>query len=173
MTTRKLVLVLGLAVAILAAAAGQILRAAAAANPADKEVLAALDLWKQAMMKKDRAAFDKVLHPDLSFGHSSGVIETKDEAIQHVVTSAAVWERVEFAETKVRVRGSTALVTGKVDYHQRGKQKLTVVNLVVLTVWTKGPQGWQMIARQATRPEAAETAAAAPAPAAPAPAAAK
>jgi hypothetical protein len=27
-----------------------------------------------------------------------------------------------------------------------------VINLVVLTAWVKGPQGWQMIARQSTRP---------------------
>jgi ketosteroid isomerase-like protein len=71
-----------------------------------------------------------------------------------VLKSDATWERVDFADTAVRVQGETALVTGKVDYHQRGKSgKATVIKLVVLSVWVKGPSGWQMIARQATRPE--------------------
>ena len=125
---------------------------ARAVAPAEKEVLAAMETWKQAMVTKDRAKFDKVLHPDVSYAHSSGLIETKAQAIDHVVKGTAVWEAVNFADTRVRVLGNTALVTGKVDYHQRSKDKLTVINLLVLSVWLKGPQGWQMVARQATRP---------------------
>lgn len=119
----------------------------------EQEVLAAQDLWRQAMTRKDRAAFEKVLHPDLSYGHSSGLIETKAQAIQHVLGSSAVWERIEFRDTKVRVSGNTAYVTGKVDVHQRGKQNRTLIKLVVLSVWVKERAGWQMLARQATRPE--------------------
>jgi hypothetical protein len=59
-------------------------------------VLAAQDLWRQAMTRKDRAAFEKVLHPDLRYGHSSGLIETKPQAIQHVLGSTAIWERIDF-----------------------------------------------------------------------------
>jgi ketosteroid isomerase-like protein len=124
---------------------------ALAAAP-DKDVLAALEAWKQAMIKKDKAAFEKLYHPDLSFAHSSGVIETKEQAIEHVVGGAASFDAIDLAETKVRVHGNTALVTGKMDYHQREKDKVNLVKLVVLTVWMKGgKQGWQMIARQAAR----------------------
>lgn len=121
---------------------------------AEKDVLAAMESWKQAMLKKDRAAFDRVLHPDLSYGHSSGLIETRAQAIQHVTTSAATYDAINFADTQVRVHGDTALVTGKVELHQRSHEKVNVVNLVVLSVWAKTPQGWQMIARQSTRPRA-------------------
>lgn len=125
---------------------------ARAAPTAEQRVLAAQELWKQAMVKKDRAAFEKVLHPDLTYAHSSGLVETKAQAIEHVMKSSAIWERVEFSDTQVRLHGRTAVVTGKVDYHQRGKEKVNVINLRVLTVWLEGAQGWQMIARQATRP---------------------
>jgi len=125
---------------------------AAASTPEEKSVLAAMDTWKQAMIKKDRAAFDKVLHPELLYGHSNGDLEDKALAIKHVVDGAATWEEITFADTKVRVRGNTAMVTGKVQYRERETGKLEVVNLAVLSVWVKGAQGWQMIARQATRP---------------------
>ena len=127
-------------------------QSAAATNP-EQEVLAAQDLWRQAMTRKDRAAFDKVLHADLRYGHSSGLIETKAQAIQHVLGSTAIWERIDFQDTLVKVQGDTAIVTGKVDVHQRGTKNRTLIKLVVLSVWKKGPPGWQMIARQATRPE--------------------
>ena len=127
-------------------------QSAAATNP-EQEVLAAQDLWRQAMTRKDRAAFEKVLHADLRYGHSSGLIETKAQAIQHVLGSTAIWERIDFQDTLVKVQGDTAIVTGKVDVHQRGTKNRTLIKLVVLSVWKKGPPGWQMIARQATRPE--------------------
>jgi ketosteroid isomerase-like protein len=121
-----------------------------AAAPGEKAVLAALEAWKDAMLKKDRAALEKVFHPDLSYGHSSAMVETKEQAIPHIVDSAG-WEAIEFADTTVRVRGNVALVNGKTDMHQRGKDKVTISKLTVLTVWVKGGAGWQMIARQAVR----------------------
>jgi ketosteroid isomerase-like protein len=125
---------------------------AAHANPEEKAVLAAMETWKQAMLKKDRAAFEKVLHPELVYGHSNGNLEDKAQAIKHVVDGTATWEEVTFTDTKVRVRGTTAFVTGKVQYKERETDRREVVNLAVLSVWVKGAQGWQMFARQATRP---------------------
>ena len=146
--------------------------APALAAPAEKEVLAAMDTWKQAMIKKDRGALDKVLHSDLSYGHASGKVETKAEAIDHVVKADGGYTNITFADTKVNVQGKTAVVSGKVDYLERAHGKEGIVNLVVLSVWTKGPQGWQMLARQSTKPPppAAATAAAVPAKAPSAPA---
>jgi ketosteroid isomerase-like protein len=142
---------------------------AAAADPAEKPVLAALETWKQALIKKDRAAFEKVLHPDLVYGHSDGHFEDKATCIKMIVDGKAVWEAVDFADTKVTIRGgNTAFVTGKVEYREREDGKLFQIKLAVLSVWVKGPQGWQMIARHATRPTPAVTLGAAPAPAAPA-----
>jgi hypothetical protein len=138
---------LALALALLALGS----QPAVAANPAEKEVLAAMELWKRAMLKKDPVAFEAVFHPDLTYGHSSGLIENKAQAIDHVVKSATVYEDVRFADTRVSVTGNTALVTGKVQYFKHPKdQKVIVQDLVVLSVWVKAPKGWQMRARQAT-----------------------
>ena len=126
-------------------------RSAFAASPGEKAVLAALDTWKEAMLKRDRAALEKIFHPDLSYTHSSAMVETKAQAIPHVVDGLG-WEAIEFADTTVRMQGNVAIVNGKMDMHQRNKDKPTSISkLINLTVWVKGPHGWQMIARQAVR----------------------
>ena len=142
--------------------------AAAVATPpamaagAEKDVLAAMDTWKQATMKKDKALFEKVYHPDLSYGHSSGLVETRAQAIEHVLTNKTTYEAITFTDSKVQVHGATALLTGKLEMRQLSPDnKPNVVNLVYLTVWTRSPKGWQMLARQATRPQPATPAAAA------------
>jgi len=132
---------------------------ALASGPAEKEVLAALETWRHAMVKKDAAAFDKVFHPDLSYGHSIGLVETKQQATDHVMKSTTVYDDVTFADTKVSVRGDTAVVTGKVKYLKHPKDKAVIVqNLVVLSVWVKTGKGWQMLARQSTEVQPAPVA---------------
>jgi ketosteroid isomerase-like protein len=150
-----------IAVSLLAAAPAR------AAGAADKDVLAAMDVWRQATMKKDKALFEKVYHPDISYGHSSGLVETKAQAIEHVVTNAVVYEGIDLTDSRVRVFGNTALLDGKMEMRQRATDgKVNVVNLVYLTVWLKSGRSWQMVGRQATRP-APPTPPAAAAPAAP------
>ena len=122
-----------------------------AASSGEKEVLAALDGFKQALLKRDRATLQKIFHPDLTYSHSSATIENKAQAIAHIMDGLG-WEAIELADTTVRLQGNVAIVNGKADLHQRNKDKpTTIIKLLVLTVWVKSPQGWQLIARQAVR----------------------
>ncbi len=128
-----------------------VLSAAGTDSKAEKEVLAAMDAWKQATMKKDRAALDRLLHEDLTYSHSSAQNQTKAEVLDSVMNGKATVEGIEFADTKVRVYGSTALVKGKVDITNNTAGKSTTAHLDILHVWIKGSHGWQLVARQATR----------------------
>ncbi len=140
---------------------------ALAASPTETAVLGAMDTWRQATMKKDKGLFEKVYHPGLTYGHSSGLLETKAQAIEHVLTNKVTYEGIDLTDSTVKVHGSTAVLTGKMEMRQRNDDKVNVVNLVYLTVWTRTPAGWQMLARHATRP-LAPTAAAPASPPAPA-----
>lgn len=128
-----------------------LLSAAENGSKTEKEVLAAMDSWKQATMKKDRAALEKLLHEDLTYSHSNGHNESKADVIKSVTTGKATVEAIDFSDTTVRIYGSTALVKGKVDIRNNTDGKSTVANLNILHVWLKGPKGWQLVARQATR----------------------
>src|SRR5260370_693881 len=120
-------------------------------HAASRELSYANVARKQATMKKDAAALDKLLHPDLTYSHSSAANQTKDEVIKSVTTGKATVEGITFTDTTVRVYGRTALVKGKVDIVNNTDGKSTPAHLNILHVWIKGPHGWQMVARQATR----------------------
>ncbi|MBI1791297.1 MAG: nuclear transport factor 2 family protein [Acidobacteria bacterium] len=124
---------------------------AAADSKAEKDVLAAMDAWKQATMKKDGAALQKLLHEDLTYSHSSGKTESKADVLHAVTTGTATVEGIDFADTTVRIYGSTALVKGKVTMRSSAAGKSNSTALSILHVLVKGPQGWQLVARQATR----------------------
>jgi hypothetical protein len=124
------------------------LAAAPTSSKDEKEVLSAMDAYKDAMIHKDGATLDKLLSSDLTYTHSGGQLETKADVIKSITTAKTIVEAMDFSDTTVRLYGNIALVKGKVDlYHS----KINIVHMNVLHVWVKGSRGWQMVARQATR----------------------
>src|SRR5262249_383174 len=112
---------------------------------AEKDVLAALEAWKQACIHKDKAAFEKIYHSDLTYGHSSGLMENKAVAIKHMLDNKVAYVGLDFSDTAVRVYGNTALITGRTTIHEKTADgKMQDVVLSVLYTFLKGPQGWQM-----------------------------
>jgi hypothetical protein len=98
------------------------------------------------LVKKD---FVLVNHLDdmLSYGHSNGWIETKEELLHSVVKYNSIVED-----------SITATVSGKIGYVRfKGtfdiimQDKQSVFNLKVLEVWRKKKGSWKLFARQAVR----------------------
>jgi ketosteroid isomerase-like protein len=116
-----------------------------------KEVQAASDAWKLAMMKKDAAGLQKLMHEDMIYSHSNGLTQTKADVVKATTTGKTIIEAMDFSETTVRVYGNTALIRANVEMRNSTDGKATVFHTNVLHVWLKGPNGWQMVSRQATQ----------------------
>jgi ketosteroid isomerase-like protein len=125
-----------------------LLLSAATAPKAQEEVLAAMDVYKNAMIERDGKALARVLSDDLAYTHSGGQFQTKADVIDSIVNKKTTIQRMEYSDTTVRFYGDVALVKGRVDlWHS----PTTIVHMNVLHVWVKRPQGWQMVSRQATK----------------------
>jgi ketosteroid isomerase-like protein len=125
----------------------------AAAQPdpnAVKEVLAASDALKQALMKKDAAGLQKLLHEDLTYSHSNARLQNKADVVKATMGATNI-EAMDFSEASVRVYGTTALIRANVDMRNGTGGKSTTSHINILFVWLKGPGGWQLVGRQATQ----------------------
>lgn len=130
--------------------AAAMLQAATPDAKTEKDVLAALDTYKQALLKKDAAALTKVLADDVTYTHSSNLHENKAAVIESL-KNTTVYESIEFKDPKVRVYGNTALVKTDAEFRNNNGGTVTPIKLNILHVFVKGSQGWQLVARQATR----------------------
>lgn len=101
------------------------------------------------MLQKDIAALDSVLHPDVTYSHSNAHNESKAEALGKLPRSTA--QSIKVTDPTVRVYGDTALLKAKVDFSNLVDGEIQHVPLDVLHVFVKGPSGWQMVGRQATK----------------------
>jgi ketosteroid isomerase-like protein len=119
-----------------------------AAGNAEKDVIAAVDAWKQAALKGDAMALGKLYHDDLAYTHSNAMTQTKAMAIAAETAPTGVYKAIEMREVSVKVYGNTAIVEYKLDLtHFAGD----TAHLHEIMVWMKAPQGWQMLARHATK----------------------
>lgn len=119
-----------------------------AAGGGEKDVTAAIDAWKQAALKGDAAALGRLYHDDLAYTHSNGMTQTKAVAIAAETAPTGVYKGIEMRDVTVKVFGNTAIVEYKLDLtHFAGD----TAHLHEIMVWLKSPQGWQMLARHATK----------------------
>jgi len=117
-----------------------------AASDTEKEVLAAMEAYKQAYLHGDAAAIAKLLSSKLSYIESDGSVRNKAQTVKAVAASPHP-VKIEFLpDTTVRIHGTVAFVVGNTDFWD----SRTVKHMNVLHVWEKTAQGWQMVARQAT-----------------------
>jgi len=118
------------------------------AAEADKDVVAAVEAWKQAALKGDAVALGKLYHDGLAYTHSNGMTQNKAVAIAAETNPTGIYKGVEMRDVEVHVYGDTAILVYKLNLtHFAGD----TAHLHEIMVWLKSPQGWQMLARHATK----------------------
>lgn len=117
----------------------------------EKEVLAALDLWRKATLARDAKTLQSLMHPDLWFSHSDARLETRDEFITALTSGQLRYDRLDLGPQKVSGAGSTAWTRGDMSTTVVRPTGTNQYQLNVLHVWSFSDNRWQMVARQSTR----------------------
>ena len=115
------------------------------------EVLTAEDERYRAMVDGDLPTLDRLLADEVSYAHSSGVRDTKEQYLAKVRSGYYDYHRIDHPVERVEVLGGTAVVVGRMtaDLTVDGTRK-TIDNLS-LAVWTRAAEGWRLLAYAPTR----------------------
>ena len=116
----------------------------------EAELLTALNDWKTAMIGKDAAGLDKVLHAELIYSHSNAKAEGKADLLEKCDRDGGA-QIIEFLNEETKVFGDAGYVRADVDYTNRAGGLDAIAYLNVLHVFVKADGRWQMVARQAVR----------------------
>ena len=115
------------------------------------DVLAAEDERYRAMVDGDLGTLQRLLADEVSYAHSSGVRDTKDEYVAKVRSGYYDYHSIDHPVERVEVLGDTAIVVGRMtaDLTVDGTRK-TIDNLA-LAVWTRTDDEWLLLAYAPTR----------------------
>jgi ketosteroid isomerase-like protein len=112
----------------------------------------ARSLHRAVFITKDSAELEKLFSDKLSYGHSGGRIENKQEAIQGIIHNASVYEQLNLGPTSIWMEGKTAVTRYNMSANEKTKQgKINPLKLHIILVWSKEKKDWKLIARQAMR----------------------
>jgi hypothetical protein len=78
----------------------------------EKEVLQALQASDDAAARRDSAAMERLTAEDYIFHASTGIVQTKVQAIVETMAGASTWTVRKYDGLKVRLYGDIAIVTG-------------------------------------------------------------
>ena len=105
--------------------------------------------WRQGAIKQDRALLERYLAADLVYTHGGGRSETKAEYIANVLKGPSHYQSMTPSETKIRLYGKTAVLTGYVDIQPAKGELYRVRTLEVYTQHANGD--WQMAQKESVR----------------------
>jgi hypothetical protein len=114
-----------------------------------KEAMQKLD---KALMEKNETVLKQVLHKNVSFGHSNGWIQRKDDILGDFKSGKLTYNKIENSSTAIidiSKKWATIKITTNAEGVVNGNTfKLT---LHVLQVWMNTKKGWQLYARQSAK----------------------
>ena len=114
----------------------------------EQKLTATLKEFHQAMVTKNVVSINQQTDKGLSYGHSSGWIETKPEFIKHIETGYIVYESFKEDSLKITMNGTLANARFVADINVTLNGNNGNYHLKVLEVWVRKGKRWLLFARQ-------------------------
>ncbi len=106
----------------------------------------------EAQVRRDTALLRLLIDGSLTYYHSNGLVETKEEFIQSVGNGKIRYNKMSrTGEINIRKYGKTAVVTGIVAVEGSLKDKPFDISLRYTSVYLKQKKYWKLIAWQSTK----------------------
>lgn len=116
-----------------------------------KEIEATVASFRQAILDGDSAKLDQLTDSGLTYGHSLGKLENKQQFIHALASGESDFKTLDLTDQTIVIRGKTAVVRHKLAADIKEGDKFNSVKLAVMMVWVKDDKHWKLLGRQAIR----------------------
>lgn len=110
-----------------------------------------IEQLRQLMVDPNEAGLKAISHFKLTYGHSSGKIENRDQFIKALLDKETDFTEIKLSNQNVETIGKTAIVRHNFTAKTLDKGKEGTVSIKVMTVWLKQKKGWILFGRQAVK----------------------
>lgn len=119
---------------------------------AEKEVASAVEKMRTALLAEDVATLKSLTSEDLTYGHSSGVIENQEQFLEVFASKKTDYQKWDISDLSITFHGKElAMVRHNVIADFASNGNVTTLNLGLMMVWVKEKGTWKLLARQAFR----------------------
>jgi ketosteroid isomerase-like protein len=109
----------------------------------------AVDDLTAAMKAADRGKLEMLTADALSYGHSSGKVETKKEFIDVIAGKKTIYKSITLSDPTVSVAGNNAIARHIFAAEVESGGQASSPKIGIMQVWVKDGGAWKLLARQA------------------------
>lgn len=113
------------------------------------EVVTRVESLRQALIDADANKLKALTSKDLSYGHSSGVVQNQSVFIEKLVNGESDFVTIEFQNQTIDVIGDVAIVRHNLAAHTKDSGIDKDIKIGIMLVWQKQKNKWLLVARQA------------------------
>jgi ketosteroid isomerase-like protein len=117
----------------------------------EQDILAAVEVYRKAMIAADGEALNSIASDDLSYGHSDADIQTKAQFVHSLTSGKSVFVTLQLDCLHMQVLGNVAIMRHHFIANTADGGIHRNVNIRILWVWQQNNGQWQMLARQAVK----------------------
>ena len=152
-TSRDRCLAMGLALGLLIFAAHRLPAMPRAEKHETRHQIEHLeDAWRNAMLKGNLAAMDALLADDYIAISPTGILQSKEQALATLRSGAMHFKSIELTDRKIRMYGTTALVTSRAEVSGTGPEGNISGSYRYTRVYVKDARGaWRIVSFEASR----------------------
>ena len=115
------------------------------------EAASAAEQLRVLMLDPDHTQLEAILADDLSYGHSSGKLDTKASFIADLMNGNSDFVSITLTDQTVKVSGDNAIIRHTLNAQTNDGGKPGAVKISILQVWQQQGGLWKLLARQAIR----------------------
>jgi ketosteroid isomerase-like protein len=118
------------------------------AQSREKDVESSVESLNNAMIAKNKPVLEKLVSNDVSYGHSTGAVQNKEEFMQDIMIGVVRFASIGSENQKITFTDDLAIVRNISSIKgNRGDAPLDL-KIGILMVWKKEKDQWQLVARQ-------------------------
>jgi hypothetical protein len=117
----------------------------------EEKLTVTLKEFHQALVSKNTVSINQQTDKALSYGHSNGWVETKNEMLKNLETGYISYQSYKEDSIKIVVNGNMAHARFIADIGATLNGNTATYHLKVLEVWVKKGKRWLLFARQAVK----------------------
>jgi hypothetical protein len=121
------------------------------AQTEEAKLISTLKEFHQSLVNSNTVSINQHTDRALSYGHSNGWIETKNELVKNLETGYMDYHSYQEDSLQVEISGFMAHARFVADIHVSLNGKAGTYHLKVLEVWVRKGKRWILFARQAIK----------------------
>lgn len=110
-----------------------------------------IEQFRTAVLQADKKQLEELLSNDLSYGHSDGHVEGKNELIQKLSDGTYQFKTMDITSQEIKLVDNIAIVRHQLDALTNDENRPGEAHLFVLLIWQRLSANWRLIARQAVK----------------------